>query len=65
MELVFAQPPVFSQVIHLKVSFNNMQLQTSFIKKKLFTTPTSKLAIMIQNLNGGHEVQLACNGEFG
>ena len=59
MELVFAQPPVFSQVIRVKVSFNNMQLQASFKKE------TSKLAIMIQNLNGGHEVQLACNGEFG
>ena len=33
MELVFAQPPVFSQVIHIKVSFNNMQLQTSFKKE--------------------------------
>ena len=59
MELVFAQPPTFSQVIHIKVSFNNMQLQASFKKE------TSKLAIMIQNLNAGHEVQLACNGEFG
>ena len=33
MELVFAQPPVFSQVIHIKVSFNKMQLQTSFKKE--------------------------------
>ena len=33
MELFFAQPPVFSQVIHIKISFNNMQLQTSFKKE--------------------------------
>ena len=62
MELVFAQPPVFSQVIHIKVSFNNMQLQTSFKKE---TYLLWNLWIMIQNLNGVHEVQSACNGEFG
>ena len=41
-----------------------MQLQT-FQNRKLFTTATSQLAIMIQNLNGVHEVQKACSGEFG